>query len=93
MDCEPSELTFYTAMINLPWSFKILYGLISDNVPIFGLKRKPYLLFWSAAQFVVLMILFFVAEDGGAALTVILLATASLGQAFSNVVIDAVLIV
>ena len=80
-------------MINLPWSFKILYGLISDNVPIFGLKRKPYLLFWSASQFTLLTILFFIAERANALTTCIILALASLAQAFSNVVIDAVLIV
>lgn len=26
------------------WSFKVFYGILSDNVPIFGLRRKPYLL-------------------------------------------------
>jgi hypothetical protein len=30
----------------LPWSLKIIYGLISDNVPICGLKRRPYLIFF-----------------------------------------------
>lgn len=48
LGAEPSEMTFYTAMIGLPWSFKILYGLITDNVPIAGLKRKPYLIFFAA---------------------------------------------
>ena len=47
-------------MIGLPWSFKILYGLISDNVPIFGLKRKPYLLFWNFTQAVTMIVLFLV---------------------------------
>ena len=26
----------------MPWSFKLLYGLLSDCVPIMGKRRKPY---------------------------------------------------
>lgn len=26
----------------LPWSFKILNGLLTDCVPVFGMRRKPY---------------------------------------------------
>lgn len=28
---------------SLPWSFKFFFGLINDTVPIFGLRRKPYM--------------------------------------------------
>lgn len=32
------------------WSFKVFFGFLSDNVPIFGLRRKPYLLIgWGMA--------------------------------------------
>lgn len=27
----------------LPWSIKPLYGLLSDRMPVFGLRRRPYL--------------------------------------------------
>lgn len=27
----------------IPWSIKPLYGMLSDRVPVFGLRRKPYL--------------------------------------------------
>lgn len=29
---------------DLPWSFKVFYGLLSDTVPIRGKRRKPYYL-------------------------------------------------
>ena len=29
--------------INLPFGFKLFYGMVSDCVPIFGQHRKPYL--------------------------------------------------
>jgi len=31
-----------SVMMSLPWSFKLCYGFLSDAVPIFGMRRKPY---------------------------------------------------
>src|SRR5262245_58929695 len=33
----------YMLLIGLPWSFKMLFGLISDFVPLFRSRRKSYL--------------------------------------------------
>jgi hypothetical protein len=41
---DPGVMTGYMSLIILPWSIKILYGLISDNVPIFGYRRKSYVI-------------------------------------------------
>lgn len=30
-------------LMTVPWSFKLVYGFISDVCPIGGLRRKPYL--------------------------------------------------
>src|ERR1700691_6678683 len=40
----PVQVTAYIAIFNLPWIIKPLYGLISDFVPLFGYRRKSYLL-------------------------------------------------
>lgn len=32
------------SIIAMPWSFKLLYGIASDTVPIFGYRRKSYLI-------------------------------------------------
>jgi hypothetical protein len=40
---DPGEMAIYISIIHIPWSFKILYGLISDNVPLCGTRRKSYL--------------------------------------------------
>ena len=85
-------MTYYTSLISLPWSFKIVYGLITDNVPICYLKRKPYLIFFGYLQFV-LMFSLYVFDLGSAAELAGLLTAASLSMAFSNVVTDAILIV
>lgn len=39
------------AIIDMAWSFKILFALISDSFPVFGCRRKPYMAFgWSIAS-------------------------------------------
>ena len=30
-------------IMSMPWSFKFLFGLLSDCVPMFGYRRKPYM--------------------------------------------------
>ncbi|KAK7236640.1 hypothetical protein SO694_0024105 [Aureococcus anophagefferens] len=30
-------------IVSLPWSFKFLFGAINDCVPLFGYRRKPYM--------------------------------------------------
>ncbi len=41
------EIAQIISISSAPWFFKILYGLISDAVPVFGLRRKPYLVIFS----------------------------------------------
>mmetsp|Transcript_30623 Transcript_30623/g.88775 ORF Transcript_30623/g.88775 Transcript_30623/m.88775 type:complete len:611 (-) Transcript_30623:580-2412(-) len=42
----PSYVYATVAVISmLPWSFKFLFGLINDTMPIMGLHRKPYMMF------------------------------------------------
>jgi predicted MFS family arabinose efflux permease len=40
----PDKITAYITLFNLPWVIKPLYGLISDFVPLFGYRRKSYLI-------------------------------------------------
>ena len=48
----------------LPWSVKIIFGLISDNVPLFGSRRKSYLLIMGFLQFLSMLALGLInAED------------------------------
>ena len=45
----PLQITAYLTLFNLPWIIKPLYGLVSDFIPLFGYRRKSYLLIASAA--------------------------------------------
>ena len=45
---QPNTCSTVSTFVNLPWGFKLFYGLLSDCVPIRGLRRKPYLILgWS----------------------------------------------
>src|SRR5580704_2011910 len=40
----PVQVTAFLTLFNLPWIIKPLYGAFSDFVPLFGYRRKSYLL-------------------------------------------------
>ncbi len=40
----PVQVTAYLAVLNFPWIIKPLFGLVSDFVPLFGYRRKSYLI-------------------------------------------------
>ncbi|MEI6200999.1 MAG: MFS transporter [Enhydrobacter sp.] len=39
----PLDVTAYLALLNFPWVIKPVFGLVSDFVPLFGYRRKSYL--------------------------------------------------
>nr|WP_242018495.1 folate/biopterin family MFS transporter [Pseudanabaena sp. FACHB-1998] len=41
---SPAEVASLVGITMLPWTIKPLYGLVSDGFPIFGYRRRPYLL-------------------------------------------------
>jgi len=38
------QVTAYLAIFNLPWIIKPVYGVVSDLLPVFGYRRKAYLI-------------------------------------------------
>lgn len=89
---EPSYSQFLSSFIYIPWSIKILYGLISDNIPIMGSRRKIYLIIFGLIQFGSVMTLtcFHLSSPVAA---MVMLTSISLCTAFSDVVIDSILVV
>jgi predicted MFS family arabinose efflux permease len=41
---SPLQVTAFVTVFNLPWIIKPVYGLFSDFVPLFGYRRKSYLI-------------------------------------------------
>ena len=48
----PVQITGFITLFNLPWIIKPLYGLVSDFVPLFGYRRKSYLLLVNVAAII-----------------------------------------
>jgi hypothetical protein len=50
LNMEGTQTASARVLVNLPWSFKVVYGIISDCFPIFGYRRRPYMLIgWGVA--------------------------------------------
>jgi len=46
-----------SSLIEMAWSLKVLFALVSDSCPIFGLRRKPYMAIgWSIAAMGLLVV-------------------------------------
>ena len=87
------DITAFMALLSMPWSFKPLYGLLTDFVPIFGTRRKGYLLLAAAATAVSLIGLFaFPVPRGSAGALLGCLMVPALAVALADVASDALMI-
>ncbi len=48
----PLQITGFLTLFNLPWVIKPIYGLVSDFIPLFGYRRKSYLILANVAAMV-----------------------------------------
>uniref|UniRef100_K3WVY9 Folate-Biopterin Transporter (FBT) Family n=1 Tax=Globisporangium ultimum (strain ATCC 200006 / CBS 805.95 / DAOM BR144) TaxID=431595 RepID=K3WVY9_GLOUD len=44
LNMEGTQTTSARALITIPWSLKVFIGILSDCVPIFGYRRRPYMI-------------------------------------------------
>lgn len=87
---SPAQMSVLLGIVALPWVVKPLFGFISDGLPIFGYRRRPYLivsgllgaLSWAALATVV--------HSVWAATLVI--ALSSLSVAISDVIVDSLVV-
>ncbi len=87
---SPAEVAAITGIAALPWVIKPLFGFISDGLPIFGYKRRPYLIlsgFVGVAAWICLATT--VHSPTTATLAI---ATTSLSVAFSDVIVDSLIV-
>jgi BT1 family len=53
-EAQQSTLTF---VVSLPATTKIIYGFLSDNYPLFGYRRKPYMVLgWSIVSLMMILL-------------------------------------
>ena len=53
---EPAQMTSYMALIWVPWGIKFLYGVIADSVPLFGSRKKSWLVSMGIIQVLCLLL-------------------------------------
>ena len=84
------EIATFSFIVGLPWTLKIIYGAVSDAIPLWGLRRKPYVIFASLLSIGSWLGLAVNSEEKiflyGFALA------ANLGFAFTDVVTDALVV-
>ncbi|CAM9292061.1 unnamed protein product [Choristocarpus tenellus] len=83
--------TTYYVLTTLPWSFKVLYGLLSDCVPLWGLKRKPYFVIGWLIHILANLCLALVGTPG-VQLTIALSFFSACGYLLSDVMTDAIVV-
>src|SRR5215471_19298240 len=85
----PVEIAAFLAVLNLPWIIKPVYGIVSDFVPLFGYRRKTYLIAANAAAAVAYFAA--VIADAPSTLVFLLLLTAY-GMAIASTLCGAILV-
>ena len=89
---DPGYVQVLNSFIGLPWGFKIFYGLISDNFPIFGSKRRSYCILLSAMQLTVSLML--AAYQGTEEkISAFFLLIISLTVAANDVIVDSIMVI
>ena len=91
---EPGEMQTLMSFTYLAWSIKIIFGLISDNIPILGSRRKSYLLIMAVLQFVCMIVLGVTkVEDLSLNAVSWMLFCSNLSIAFSDVIVDSLAVI
>jgi predicted MFS family arabinose efflux permease len=87
------QIGTFSFLLALPWAIKPVYGLISDFIPLAGYHRKSYLIVTSAVTAASLGTLYVLDLPAGAVYPLfVLLLLSTAGVAFSDVVVDALMI-
>jgi predicted MFS family arabinose efflux permease len=90
---SPASLAALMALLAIPWSIKPAFGLLSDFVPLFGSRRRNYLLLANGLAAVSLLLLALVplSPEHRWLLFALLLPTA-VGIALGDVIVDALMV-
>jgi Na+/melibiose symporter-like transporter len=88
---DAAAIGAFMGIVSLPWSFKPLYGVLSDFVPLLGQHRRSWLVVCTAATALSLGLVW-VLDVRSAAWLLPLLFVPTLGIAFSDVVVDGLMV-
>ena len=90
---SPAVLGALMALLAVPWTIKPIFGLLSDFVPLFGSRRRNYLLLANGLAALSLLSLAFVPiEPGSLWLLFALLLPTTMAIALGDVIVDALMV-
>jgi MFS family permease len=90
---SPAAIGALMALLALPWTIKPLFGLLSDFVPLFGSRRRNYLLLANGGAAVSLFLLAFVPiEPSSLWLLFAVLLSTTMAIALGDVIVDALMV-
>ncbi|KAJ0391025.1 hypothetical protein ATCC90586_012195 [Pythium insidiosum] len=56
LNMEGTQIVSARVLLTMPWSFKVVYGILSDCFPIFGYRRRPFMIIgWSVCALMLLI--------------------------------------
>jgi len=88
-----ASTAWFISVLSIAWAIKPLYGLLTDFVPIAGSRRRSYLLLTTAVASISLTVVYLLPlTSEAAALLLLLLLPSAVAIAFSDVVIDAMMV-
>jgi len=87
---HPAEVSALIGVASLPWMVKPLFGFISDGLPIGGYRRRPYLILSGLLGVLAWVAMATVVHSAWAATLAI--ALSSLSVAFSDVIVDSIVV-
>lgn len=89
---EPSENQYWMSFIIFPWTIKILYGIISDNLMICGSRKKSYIFIGGFIQFSCLQLTFWFDITNVALISTIFMMV-NFSSAFMDVIVDSMMVI
>lgn len=87
---SPAEVSALLGIASLPWTIKPLFGFISDGLPLFRYRRRPYLILSGILGTLSWLALATVVNTAWAAMLAILVS--SLSVAISDVIVDSLVV-
>ncbi len=87
---SPAQVSAMLGIVTLPWVIKPVFGFLSDGLPLFGYRRRPYLVLSGLLGAAVWLSLATVVHTAWAATVAITLS--SLSVAFADVIVDSLVV-
>ncbi|WP_267383639.1 folate/biopterin family MFS transporter [Cyanobacterium sp. uoEpiScrs1] len=86
----PAQMSALTGIAALPWVIKPVFGFISDSLPIFGYRRRPYLILSGVLGSFAWLMLGTIVDNLWSATVSLLLVSVSI--AISDVIVDSLVV-